>query len=415
MKIFISYRRAEDNKSNIVWTIHEKLAQAFGSENVFRDTNDIHGGASWRSVLEREVNSCKVMVVVIGTEWANLTNPDGQKRLFDPNDVTRWEVETGLRRSRDEGITLIPVRVLGAQIPKKDDLPESLWQLFEIQWKELQNSHFDLDIKALIDDIRRSRGFAEEDIPTQYFEPKTIYIAEGRFLMGSPEAEGGPPHEQPQHEVDLPAFRIGKYPVTNGQYGKFITDTQTRVLPSMGWEGQRVPERLKNHPVTGVTWYEARKYCDWLNKQVTGREYSLPNEAQWEKACRGGNNYAYPWGDEFDPARCNYGKPQMAPVDAYPAQNEYELFDLVGNVRQWTITLWGEKPTTPDFKYPWTDEDGRNDPSANSQIRRVVRGSSFTEDLQCMRCSARSGQFPENAGSLGFRHGFRVAMKVLDR
>jgi formylglycine-generating enzyme required for sulfatase activity len=413
MKIFISYRRAEDNKSNIVWTIHEKLAQAFGSGNVFRDTNDIHGGASWRSVLEREVNSCKVMVVVIGTEWANLANPDGQKRLFDPNDVTRWEVETGLRRSKDEGITLIPVRVLGAQIPKKDDLPESLWQLFEIQWRELQNSHFDLDIKALIDDIRRSRGYAEEDISTEYFEPKTVYIAEGRFWMGGPERDGIPPYEQPQHEVDLPAFRIGKYPVTNGQYEEFITQTQTRVLPIMGWEGQRVPEGLKDHPVTGVTWYEARKYCEWLS-QITGREYSLPNEAQWEKACRGGNNYVFPWGDEFDPSRCNLGKSQLAPVDAYPAQNEYECFDFVGNVRQWTITLWGEKPSTPDFKYPWKN-DGRNNLNANSQIRRVVRGSSFTEDRECIRCSARSGQFPENAGLLGIRHGFRVAMKVLER
>ena len=415
MKIFISYRRAEDNKSNIVWTIHEKLAEVFGIESVFRDTNDIHGGSSWRSVLEREVNSCKVMVVVIGPEWASLTNPDGQKRLFDPNDVTRWEVETGLRRSRDEDMTLIPVRVLGAQIPKKDDLPESLWQLFEIQWRELQNSHFEFDINALIDDIRRSRGYAEEDIPTQSFEPKTVYIAGGTFWMGSSPGIGIPEFETPQQEVYLPAFRIGKYPVTNRQYGVFITQTQTRVMPIMGWDGQRVPKGLEDHPVTGVTWYEACKYCEWLNKQVTSREYSLPNEAQWEKACRGGKNCVYPWGDEFDPVRCNHGKPQLASVDAYPAQNEYECFDFVGNVRQWTITLWGEKPTNPDFKNPWTDDDGRNDPDANSQIRRVVRGSSFTEDKQYLRCSARSGQFPENAGLLGIRHGFRVAMKVLDR
>ena len=410
MKIFISYRRAEDNKSNIVWTIHEKLAQAFGSENVFRDTNDIHGGASWRSVLEREVNSCKVMVVVIGTEWANLTNPDGQKRLFDPNDVTRWEVETGLRRSKDEGITLIPVRVLGANIPKKDDLPESLWQLFEIQWKELQNSHFDFDIKALIDDIRRSRGFAEEDIPTQYFEPKTIYIAEGRFLMGSPEGEGGPPHEQPQHEVDLPAFRIGKYPVKNSQFEEFIRQTKRIVSPGMGWEGQKVPKGLQDHPVTGVTWFDTLAYCKWLSEK-TGREYSLPNEAEWEKACRGGNNSAYPWGDEFDPTRCNYGHPTLASVDAYPAQNDFGCFDFVGNVLQWTCTLWGEKRIAPDpeYLYPWK-EDARNDLNANSQIRRVVRGSSFKSEPKFLRCSVRSGQSPTDVGVPGTRYSFRVAM-----
>lgn len=414
MKIFISYRRAEDNKSNIVWTIHDKLAQAFGSENVFRDTQDIHGGDYWRQVLEREVTGCKVMVVVVGPDWASLKNPDGQLRLFDPKDVTRWEVETGLRRSRQEGIALIPVRVLGAPTPKQNDLPESLWPLFEVQWKELQNAHFDVDMKTLIDDIRRSRGFAEEDIETEYFEPKTVYVAEGAFEMGSPAGEGIPAHEVPQHPVQVAAFRIGKYPVTNEQYQEFITQTQTRVFPIMGWDGQRFPEGLDNHPVSGVTWYEACKYCDWLS-QVTGREYSLPNEAQWEKACRGGNSCVYPWGDQFDPARCNSGRTGLAAVDAYPAQNDYDCFDFVGNIRQWTITLWGERLAPPDFKYPWKN-DARNNRNANSQIRRVVRGSSFTpEDAASLRCSARSGQFPENAGLLGTRHGFRVAMKVLDR
>jgi len=269
-------------------------------------------------------------------------------------------------------------------------------------------------------------GPAETAKPPQYFEPETILIPAGPFLMGTNREniknliekfggdEGRYNNETPQHEVSLPAYRIGKYPVTNGQYQEYIMQTQTRVLPIMGWDGQRVPEGRENHPVTGVTWYEARKYCEWLS-QETGREYSLPDEAQWEKACRGGNNYIFPWGDEFDAARSNYGKPQLAAVDAYPAQNEFECFDLVGNVRQWTITLWGEKLTTPDFKYPWRN-DARNNLNANSQIRRVVRGSSFaSEDTQYLRCSARSGQFPENAaGLLGIRHGFRVAMNVKD-
>ena len=414
MRIFISYRRADS--TYLIGRIKDRLTTVFGEQSVFRDLDDIPAGVDFRTVLEKETNGCNVMLVMIGPQWAGITDNEGNKRLFEEGDYTRIEVETGLQRLVENKVTVIPVLLMNASMPSAQDIPESLGQLRYQNALSIRNDpDFNHDMERLIRDIRSSRGYAEEDIPTQYFEPKTIYVAEGPFWMGSDPEEGIPDHETPRREVFLPAYRIGKYPVTNAQYGKFITDTQTRVLPSMGWEGQRVPERLKNHPVTGVTWYEARKYCEWLNKQVTGREYSLPNEAQWEKACRGGNNYAYPWGDEFDPSRCNHGKPQLAPVDAYPAQNEYELFDLVGNVRQWTITLWGEKPTTPDFKYPWTDEDGRNDPSANSQIRRVVRGSSFKEDLQCLRCSARSGQFPENAGSLGFRHGFRVAMKVLDR
>ena len=91
MNIFISYRRVEDDKSYIVGVIHEKLSEVFGKESVFRDIYDIPSGTEWREGLEREVNSCKVMLVVIGPDWVNLANPKGRKRLFDPQDVTRWE------------------------------------------------------------------------------------------------------------------------------------------------------------------------------------------------------------------------------------------------------------------------------------------------------------------------------------
>jgi iron(II)-dependent oxidoreductase len=230
--------------------------------------------------------------------------------------------------------------------------------------------------------------------------------------MGSPAIEGIPTHETLQHEVTLPAFRIGKYPIKNSQYEEFIRQTRRIVSPSMGWDGQRVPKGLQDHPVTGVTWFDGLAYCQWLVEK-TGRNYSLPNEAQWEKACHGGNNFIYPWGNEFDPERCNSGRPKLAPVDAYPAQNDYGCFDFVGNVLQWTCSLWGEKRIAPDpeYLYPWQD-DGRNDPNANSQIRRVVRGSSFNASPKLLRYSVRSGLAPTDIGVPGARHGFRVAMIV---
>jgi formylglycine-generating enzyme required for sulfatase activity len=180
----------------------------------------------------------------------------------------------------------------------------------------------------------------------------------------------------------------------------------------MGWDGQRVPRGLENHPVSGVTWYEAIAYCEWLS-QKTGRSYTVPNEAQWEKACRAGEQSHYPWGNELESGRSNHGCPSLAPVDAYPAQNEFGCFDLVGNIRQWTSSLWGEKRVTPDpvFGYPWMD-DRRNDLLAPRQVRRVVRGSSYKDEQKFLRCSARSGQAPDDAGLPGMRHGFRVVMKV---
>ena len=104
----------------------------------------------------------------------------------------------------------------------------------------------------------------------------------------------------------------------------------------------------------------------------------------------------------------------ISAVDAYPPQNDFGCFDFVGNVRQWTSTLWGEKHVTPDlqYKYPWKD-DRRNDLNANSLIRRVLRGCTFTSDSRKARCSVRSGQLPSDTGFSNTGIGFRVAM-VLD-
>jgi formylglycine-generating enzyme required for sulfatase activity len=244
--------------------------------------------------------------------------------------------------------------------------------------------------------------------PGLYFEPKTVLIPEGPFLMGS----GAPANESPQHTLKLPAYRIGIYPVTNAQYEEFVREKHIPVAPVMGWDGQRVPSGLENHPVTGVTWYESLAYCQWLSEK-TGRSYLLPNEAQWEKACRGANGFIYPWGNEPEAGRSNHGCESIAAVNAYPAQNKFGCFDMVGNVRQWTCSLWGEKRGRPDvrYSYPWMD-DQRNSISANRQIRRVVRGSSMREDGSALSCSARSGQLPDDPGLPGFRHGFRVVMQI---
>lgn len=403
MKIFISYRRKDSGRD--IGRIRDRLKAAFGEQSVFRDLVDIPAGVDFRTYLEKETNECKVMLVVIGSQWANITGANGKLRLFEDNDYTRIEVETGLRRLKNNEATVIPVLVSNTLMPTQAEIPESIAALTYQNGMNIRDDpDFDHDMERLIRDIRSSRGFREDDITTESFEPKTIYIAEGTFGMGNP----------PGEEMMLPAYRIGKYPVTNSQYEVFIHDTGRLVKPSMGWDGQRVPEGYENHPVTGVTWYEALDYCKWLTEKTEGRhKYSLPNEAQWEKACRGGNNTTYPWGEEFDPKRSNHGSSTLAAVDAYPEQNEYGCYDFVGNVRQWTCTLWGEKRVAPDpkYAYPWKDARA-NDLNANSQIRRVVKGSSMTDNLNLLQCSTRSGQLPDDIGFPEARHGFRVVIKI---
>ena len=411
MRIFISYRRADSTYH--IGRIKDRLESAFGNKSVFRDLDDIPAGVDFRSVLEKETHGCQVMLVIIGPQWAGITDSVGNKRLFDPNDFTRIEVETGLRGLEQNRIMVVPVLLMNAPMPSPHDIPESLLQLtFQNAISIRNDPDFNADIERLIRDIRRWRGYAEEDIAVEYFEPKTVHIAEGKFWMGSPAAQGGPGTESPEHEVFLPDYRIGKYPVTNAQFEEFIRDTGRLVTPNMGWDGQHSPKDRLNHPVTGSTFYDAMTYCQWLSGR-TGRKYTLPNEAQWEKACRAGGRTLYPWGDEFENGRCNHGAALLAPVDAFPAQNEFGCFDLVGNIRQWTCSLWGEKRLAPDpdFTYPWKD-DRRNDLNASRQVRRVIRGSSMKDDTALLRCAARSGQAPDDAGLPGARNGFRIAMSV---
>jgi formylglycine-generating enzyme required for sulfatase activity len=245
----------------------------------------------------------------------------------------------------------------------------------------------------------------------QPFEPETVYIPAGKFTLGRDPAAQVPAWESPAHLVELPAYRIGKYPVTNRQYAEYILQSRQPVNPGAGWLGQTPPPDQLDCPVTGVTWYQALEYCAWLS-QKTARQYTLPNEAQWEKVARGEQGTLYPWGNAWQEGCCNAQPNRITAVDAFPAQGSYACYDLVGNVREWTLSLWGERRSEPDpaFCYPWK-EDGRNDPQANSLVRRIFRGGAADTPGE-MTCTARNAFAPDNPGPPGKRHGFRVLMRV---
>jgi formylglycine-generating enzyme required for sulfatase activity len=171
--------------------------------------------------------------------------------------------------------------------------------------------------------------------------------------------------------------------------------------------GQRAPFALRNHPVTGVTWYDAEEFCRWLSAQ-TGRTFTLPTEAQWEKAARGADGRRYPWGPDWLPGRSNQGAAGPAPVDAYPPQSPFGCCDLVGNVRQWTRSLWGERPWTPEpaYRYPWPAD--APPPATSDIVRRIWRGGSYADAPELQRCSYRGNSLPKRIGAPGERMGLRV-------
>ncbi len=264
-------------------------------------------------------------------------------------------------------------------------------------------------------DVQSLPGHVELDllkpeIPHLPFEPETVLIPAGPFLMGSLEGEDVPEVEKPQHEVDVPTYRIGKYPVTNEQYAEFVKQTKHPAPQKAGWFGKNPPKGKLDHPVVGVSWYDARTYCQWLSEK-TGRTYRLPSEAEWEKAARGTDGRIYPWGDAWDAGRCNCSSGQTTPVTAYPAgQSPFGCCDMLGNVWEWTSTLWGTDWKNPDYSYPYRADDGREDLEADATFHRLFRGGSFGDEVAQLRCSTRRWYAPDHADKA---RGFRVVLEIV--
>ena len=124
MKIFISYRRADSKY--VVDRIRDRLIDAYDEEAVFRDLESIPLGQNFSDVLKESTTTCDVMLVVIGPQWASITDDQGNKRLFEPHDYTRLEVEAGLANNK---ILVIPLLVMNARMPSLEEIPESLADL----------------------------------------------------------------------------------------------------------------------------------------------------------------------------------------------------------------------------------------------------------------------------------------------
>ncbi|MGD8455886.1 MAG: SUMF1/EgtB/PvdO family nonheme iron enzyme [Anaerolineales bacterium] len=267
-----------------------------------------------------------------------------------------------------------------------------------------------------------------------------VWVPKGGFTMGSREDdELAFGDEFPQHRVDIPYdYWTGRYPVTKREFGAFVRatshltrgekegwcwvwnrlDDQWEKVEGAMWEfpdGDRSSDNnLGDHPVVQVCWYDARAYCGWLN-ETRGDElpegycFSLPSEAEWEKAARGPEGREWTWGNEFDPAICHYydsGQAGTIPIGSHSPQSDsvYGAADMSGNVWEWTITLWGEVRDKATYVYPYDSKDGRESLSAEDTTYRIIRGGSFKNEMRAVRCACRDLD-PQNysLNNLGFR------------
>jgi formylglycine-generating enzyme required for sulfatase activity len=193
-----------------------------------------------------------------------------------------------------------------------------------------------------------------------------IRISAGEFLYG-----------EDKRKVTLPEYWIARTPVTNTQYKAFVDATGYR--PPQHWQVGQIPKGKENHPVVNVDWTDAGNFSAWAGVR-------LPTEQEWEKAARGTDGREYPWG-AWQPGRSNSAEAGIGtttPVDRFPSgASPYGVLDIAGNVWEWCAD--------------WSD---------SSRQYRVLRGGSFDDNAQSVRCAIRYRNFPETRRE---HFGFRVA------
>ncbi|MFN9597642.1 MAG: SUMF1/EgtB/PvdO family nonheme iron enzyme [Dolichospermum sp.] len=222
-----------------------------------------------------------------------------------------------------------------------------------------------------------------------------VAIPGGKFLMGSPEGQGDD-SEKPQHQVTVPPFFMGKYPVTQAQWER-VAD-----LPKVKIDLRSKPSHFQgaNLPVENVSWHDAQEFCARLSK-ATGKLYRLPSEAEWEYACRANTTTPYYFGDTITTDLVNHNGKYGKTTDVgkfYP--NAFGLYDMHGNVWEWCEDGWHKNyinaPIWPNDSIAWI----------SSNNKQILRGGSWIDLRGLCRSACRNGN---NAYYRCYDYGFRVA------
>jgi formylglycine-generating enzyme required for sulfatase activity len=242
-----------------------------------------------------------------------------------------------------------------------------------------------------------------------------VHVPAGAFRMGDNFGDGEA-RERPVHTVELDAFYIAKYEMTNGEWRKFRDDPGYDD-PKYWPEGRVVPKNqipywndARNHgggtpnsdpyPVLGVNWDSAVAYCNWLSAK-TGKKYRLPTEAEWEKAARGTDQRRFPWGNQIDHSYARfttdsafetamiagyYDGTKRGEAQTHSNASPFGAFDMAGNVAEWCQDWYSRN------YYSMSPRKNPKGPEKGGY--RVIRGGTFFMDALDQRTYARSAAWP---------------------
>jgi formylglycine-generating enzyme required for sulfatase activity len=444
-KVFISYRR--DDSAGHAGRIYDWLEREFGRNSIFMDIDAIPLGLDFVEVIGAEVGKCDVLLAVIGPNWLDAKDENGNRRLDDEHDIARIEIAAALKRN----IPVIPILLEGTRVPKADRLPDELKALARRHGTDVRSASFRGDMERLVRGLRGTSPppprpsredqragdrikvdaaiihgatdglFAPGAGKIEWFRdhelgPEMVVVPPGEFKMGSSEAEIAALKKEyssdwfdcegPQRAVKITsAFALGRFAVTFDEWDAAVADGGCNgYRPSdQGWgRGRR--------PVINVNFDDAMAYVAWLSRK-TGKAYRLLSEAEREYVTRAGTTTPFWWGKTISTAQANYDgdytfgggqkgeyRQQTVPVDSFEP-NPWGLYNVHGNIWEWCEDIW-------HHNY----EGGANNGSARLQggdpSSRVVRGGSWHINPRFLRAAARGWVPSDVRGSL---LGFRLA------
>ena len=262
--------------------------------------------------------------------------------------------------------------------------------------------------------IRKKKEKAEyytEDLGNNV-ELAMVKIPAGKFIMGAPENElDSRNSERPQHEVTVPEFFMGRYPITQGQW-KAVVETTEKIERDLKPDPSYFKDDYEKYnrwtrPVEQVSWLDAKEFCVRLS-QKTERNYQLPSEAQWEYACRAGTTTPFHFGETITTDLANYrGKDdeenkwsgsygrgpkgeyrkQTTPVGYFKVANVFGLYDMHGNVWEWCEDDSHDNyEGAPNDGSPWVSSN----PDTTKRTTKILRGGSWFSNPRWCRSALRN-------------------------
>ena len=444
IQIFLAH--ASEDKPAVL-ALHERLKQA--GYKPWLDKKDLIPGQNWRSVIPKAIADSQLFIACLS-----------QRSIAKQGFVQR-EFKMALNQYADRppnSIYLIPLRLDECDIPDLrqeeyglnlrdlhwldyweedgfEQLERAITYQFKLEPEEPKKpvivtpplSVFNFEIVGV---NAKGEQIKKESKQSQYFREdlgkgitlEMVAIPGGTFLMGTEDEEierlvkkfnwEGFRRERSQHKVTIQPFFMGKYPITQAQWQAIASRTDLKVKQDLDFKPAYFKYRPDSdrRPVEQVNWYDAIEFCARLSK-LTGGEYRLPSEAEWEYACRAGTTTPFYFGETITGELANYCasntyaeqakgeyRPDTTPVGQFPP-NAFGLYDMHGNVWEWCAdTFHGNYDGAPTDGSVWV-QNGNDNSSP-------LRGGSWFDNLYYCRSACRLNYLRRD---FGYYHvGFRV-------